>query len=425
MRMRRRELLAGMGTLAAGAALGAFGAPLTAAGAAVMGVPVGAGDFPRKDDFAIPEGITFLNCAYTHPLPVAAARAVRAHLDVRTSPGVEMPDSGELARAVKAGFAAMINAKPSEISFIPNTCTGENLVVNALGIPALAGSGINVVTDALHFDGALVHLQALQRERSLDLRVVMPREWRIEIADLERVVDGKTKLVELSLVAMYNGFQHDLKAVCDLAHAHGALVYADIIQAAGAVPIDVRATGVDFCAGAGFKWLMSDFGLGFLYAREELLETVVRRSQWGYHSVSELDTHFLLYDPPGASYLTWAAGTSASAHFEVGSNALGALAALGVSIPYLNSLGVDRIQQHRQPMLRKLHAEMPRLGFTAVTPADSTSPLITFATRDGVRTAERLRRARVNARVANNYVRFSPSVFNDVADIDRALAALA
>ena len=422
--MRRRDLLAGMGTLAAGAALGALRAPAALEGAMAERGPAEGNDFPRKNDFAIPEGITFLNCAYTHPLPVAAAKAVRAHLDIRTSPGVDMWDSGELSKAVKGGFAAMINAKPEEISFIPNTCTGENLVVNALGIPALASSGINVVTDALHFDGALVHLQALQRDNGLDLRVVMPREWRIEITDLEKVVNGKTKLIEVSLVAMYNGFQHDLKAVCDLAHAHGAYVYADIIQAAGAVPIDVRATGVDFCACAGFKWLMSDFGLGFLYAREELLETVVRRSQWGYHSVSAMGTHFQLYDPPGDGFLTWTAGASAGAHFEVGSNALGALASLGVSIPYLRSLGVQRIQEHRQPMLRKLQAEMPRLGFVPVTPAGSTSPLITFATRDGKGVAGRLRRAKVNARVAENFVRFSPSVFNDMADIDRALEAL-
>lgn len=422
--MRRREMLAGMGTLAAGAALNALGAPRAAEAAIGEQLRPASDEFPRKVDFAIPEGITFLNSAYTHPLPVAAAKAVRAHLDIRTSPGVEMWDSAELSKAVKTGFAAMINAKPSEISFIPNTCTGENLVVNALGISALAGSGINVVTDALHFDGALVHLQALQRHRALDLRVVMPREWRIEISDLEKVVNGKTKLVEISLVAMYNGFQHDLKAVCDLAHAHGAYVYADIIQAAGAVPIDVRATGVDFCACAGFKWLMSDFGLGFLYAREDLLETVVRRSQWGYHSVSALDTHFLLYDPPGPDFLTWTAGTSAGSNFEVGSNALGALASLGVSIPYLQALGVERIQQHRQPLLRKLHAEMPRLGFVAVTPEDSTSPLITFATKDGKKVAERMRRAKVNVRAAENYVRFSPSVFNDMADIERALTAL-
>ena len=89
---------------------------------------------------------------------------------------------------------------------------------------------------------------------------------------------------------MYNGFQHDLKAVCDLAHAHGALVYADIIQGAGAVPIDVRATGLDFAACSSFKWLMGDFGLGFLYAREGALEHV-KRSQWGYHSTSDMNEH--------------------------------------------------------------------------------------------------------------------------------------
>ena len=71
------------------------------------------------------------------------------------------------------------------------------------------------------------------------------------------------------VVASYNGFQHDLKAVCDLAHANGAYVYADIVQSVGAVPLDVRAIGLDFAACSGFKWLMADFGLGFLYARED------------------------------------------------------------------------------------------------------------------------------------------------------------
>ena len=92
---------------------------------------------------------------------------------------------------------------------------------------------------------------------------------------------------------MYNGFQHDLKAVCDLAHAHGAYVYADIIQAAGAVPIDVRASGVDFAAAATYKWLMGDFGLGFLYVREDLLDAVIQRPHWSYRSAADVDIHLL------------------------------------------------------------------------------------------------------------------------------------
>ena len=261
--LSRRELLASIGGAAAGAALGALVPPRAADAATMLDAMRDDATFPRHKDFSIGSGVAFLNSAWSHPLPIAAMRAMRDQVLVRTTPGVTMPESGPRRKLVKEAFAAMINATPEEISFIPNTCTGENLVVNALGIAELANSGINVVTDALHFDGALIHLQALQKQRGLDLRVVMPRDNRIRIEDLEGVVDARTKLVEISLVSMYNGFQHDLKAVCDLAHAHGALVYADIIQAAGAVPIDVRASGVDFCACAGFKWLMSDFGLAF------------------------------------------------------------------------------------------------------------------------------------------------------------------
>ncbi len=324
-------------------------------------------------------------------------------------------------KTVKEQFAALINARPSEISFIPNTSTGENLVVNGLGI---VGSGGNVVTDALHFEGAILHLQALQRDHGLDLRIAMPREGRIESRDLERLVDKKTKLIEVSLVAMYNGFQHDLKAVCELAHAHGAYVYADIAQAAGATPIDVRATGVDFCACSSFKWLMGDFGAGFLFAREELLERVIRRSQYGYHSARSIETHFLPYDTPSAAPFTWELGTDASATFEVGSYAYAPMAALGFSLPYIRRLGVERIEAHRHPLLERLRKEMPRLGFQPATPPGTKSALLTFTVKDRQPVFERLQKTNINVRLGAHFLRVSPSVYNDIQDIERLLEAL-
>ena len=265
----------------------------------------------------------------------------------------------------------------TEISYIPNTSTGENLVVEALGITRFDG---NVVTDALHFNGALVHLMELKKQ-GLDLRVVRPVDGRIALEDLERVVDKKTKLIEVSLVSMYNGFQHDLKAVCDLAHAHGAYVYADIIQGVGTVPFDVRATGVDFAATATYKWLMGDFGLGFLYVHEDLLGRV-RRTHWSYESAPDTEIHLSPYDPQTATPVTWTPGTDATRYFQLGTMANSVAAALRVSLPYIRQLGVENIQAWRQPMLRKLQAEMPRLGFTAQTPLDSTSPIVTFAHKD-------------------------------------------
>lgn len=413
MSLSRRDLLKGIGGSAATAAAARLDAQSPAA---LQGAP--AAGFPRKADFNIPPGLTYLNGAFTHPLPRVSLEAARRNAELRATPGAPSWDSVVDPRAL---FATLINAKVAEIAYVPNTSTGENIVVDALGINRFDG---NVVTDSLHFDGALVHLMELQR-RGLDLRIVKPRDFRIDMRDMERVVDAKTRLIEVSLVAMYNGFQADLKAVCDLAHAHGALVYADIVQAAGAVPIDVKASDVDFCACSSFKWLMSDFGIGFLYVREDLLGTRVQRSQWNYHSTTTMDGRFPPFDPAADRVpVSYTLRNDATGYFDVGSTAWGPVATLAASLTYINSLGVREIQAWRQPLIRRLQAEMPRLGFTPVTPTDSTSPIVTFATRDGAAVQRKLQAANVNARVSPLWVRFSPSVYNDMADIERALDAL-
>src|SRR5437868_9212408 len=121
-------------------------------------------------------------------MPIAAADAYRRAVDRRATIGTPPSDKVSATAApprvdVKAAFAALINAKPSEVSYIPNTSAGENLVVECLGIGKRDG---NVVTDALHFEGALVHLLEL-RKQGLDVRIVAPRDGRIHLADLERV----------------------------------------------------------------------------------------------------------------------------------------------------------------------------------------------------------------------------------------------
>jgi selenocysteine lyase/cysteine desulfurase len=426
MTINRRDLLTGLGGMAAGAAFGRLGAQLPSLGETdptpANAMPTPRADFPRKADFNIAEGYTYISGADTHPLPIASAEAYRRFIDRRSTIGTARNAPPPSPRPdPRIDFAKLINAKPSEISFLPNTSTGENLVVECLGIAKNDG---NVVTDALHFEGALIHLMELQK-RGLDLRIVTPREdGRIDIKDLERVVDKKTKLVEVSLVSMYNGFQHDLKAVCDLAHAHGAYVYADIIQGVGAVPFDVRATGVDFAASATYKWLMGDFGLGFFFVREELLGKVIQRPHWSYESAANADLHLSPFDPQYPKPVTWSPKNDAAGYFTLGTMASAVAAALAVSIPYIQSLGVDTIQKWRQPMIDRLQKEMPRLGFTPQTPLDSTSPIVTFAHKDTTKIAEQLEAARVNIRVAPYWVRIAPSVYNDMQDVERLLSAL-
>ena len=383
-------------------------------------MPHGAGTLPVRDDFAIPAGQTYLNSAFIHPIPVAAAEAVRRYLDTRTFREPRLRTGDSLAAEVKGEFAQLINAQPEEIALVPSTSVGENLVVNGLGI---AGGDGNVVTDALHFDGSLVLYGELANQ-GLDLRIVRPREWRIAMDDLARVVDRRTRLVAVSLVSWYNGFQHDLKAVCDLAHAHGAHVYADVVQAAGNTPIDVKASGVDFCACSTFKWLMGDFGLGFLYVRQELLDTVIRRTQVGY-AQADTELHYLPTDPPARTPVTWTLHPDAAGHFEVGTYGQGAVNALAVSLPYLQRLGVENIQEYRQPLLRRLHEEMPRFGFTSITPPETPSALVSFTMAGAEqRFGERLKAAKVSVSLYGDRIRIAPSIFNDMRDIETLLGAL-
>ena len=171
----RRAVLAGLGTLAAAGIAHPLAAVSNLQGTVSSGT---APLLPAKQDFSIPEGLTYINSAYKHPIPIASAASLREWVEFRSRPQV-VSQPKKLIN-IKAEFAALINAKESEISYVPNTSTGENLVVNGLDIDYKSD---NVVTDALHFEGALLHLEALQQKFGLDLRVVMPRDWRIDLKD--------------------------------------------------------------------------------------------------------------------------------------------------------------------------------------------------------------------------------------------------
>jgi len=421
MTIPRREFLGGLGGLAATTAFRNLGAGVP--DAAHTATATSAGAFPRKSDFLIENGYTYLNAAYTHPIPKVSLEAARRAAENRGSLRAPTGDSAQKPNP-RTLFADLINAKPSEIAYVSCTSGGENLVVQALGLDRTVDG--NVVTDGLHFEGALLHLMELKKQ-GLDVRVVKPtKDFRIEFEDLEKAVDRKTKLIEVSSASMYNGFQHDLKAVCDLAHAHGAYVYADIIHSAGAGPFDVKASGVDFAACSTFKWLMGDFGLGFLYAREDVLDKI-RRPVASYYQARTLEA-FYPPDLPDGEYtpIAYELEKTAAGMFETGTLTGSTeinVALLTASLIYVRELGVANIQAHRQPLIMKLQQEVPRLGFTPVTPPESTGGNVTFAKKNIGQTEipRKLQAGKVNVRLDTHWMRLSPSVYNDMADIDRFL----
>jgi selenocysteine lyase/cysteine desulfurase len=298
---------------------------------------------------------------------------------------------------------------------------GENLAIQALDIPRVGG---RIVTDALHFFGSFYTYGELGRAGMDVVTLPITPAGTIDMGAMEAAINANTKLVAISVVSTTNGFQHDLKRIADMAHAHGAYVYADIVHGAGTVPLDLRASGVDFAASSSYKWLMGDFGLGFLYVRREIQDRV-RRPWWGYHQVNSFKTHVFPHDSPGATVADYTSSTDASGRFAMGTFSWPGIVQLNYSLNWLNRLGVANIQSWRQPLVNAVQTELRRRGYQPMTPLDSKTPLVAFALKDArAKLAEPLKAAKVHITTAQNRFRVSVSVFNDMNDIDRLLEAL-
>jgi selenocysteine lyase/cysteine desulfurase len=379
--MNRRQFI---GTSAAAAA--------TVEGATLTGA---------RDEFPWASREVYLNTATEHPLSVTVTRAMEEYLHALThgpDAARDRFENGRMMAEVRRMFARLINAAPQEIGFTPSTQIGENLILEGLD----AQTAGNVVSNDLHYGGSLLNYRRRQAA-GMDVRIVKHRDYRMDMRDLEKAVDRKTKLIAIALVSNVNGYLHDVKAISDLAHAHGAYLYCDVIQAAGAVPIDVRAMGIDFLACSAYKWLMGG-RFGYLYVREELQGSVMKAKLCGGRST-----------PGGAS------------RYEISTVSHLGCVCQHQALQYIHALGVERIRAHARPLVERLRKELPAIGYPSITPERNDSPIASFRMKDVSRTRERLKKAGVIATLsggAEAYLRVSVSVFNNAGDIDRLIATL-
>jgi selenocysteine lyase/cysteine desulfurase len=356
---------------------------------------------------------TYLNSAAIHPLGTFAASAIEQTMAYRLrGPGPGRADFGvDKQNDLKVRFAKTIGATPREIAFVSSTSDGENIVTLGLDLPRRKG---NVVLDELHFTSSLYMFKELER-KGVELRIVKHKNWAIDVKDMERAIDKNTRLVSMAAVSNVNGFMHDIKAVSDIAHARGALVFADIIQAVGAVPLDMRSLGIDFASTGTYKWLMGERGFGFLYVREEHQGKVLPTTRYGHRQVTNFNR----------AELTWQSLPGA-AMYESGNIPVMLAAAVSAGIDYVNALGIDRIRAHAKQLTDRLQKELPAIGYKSLTPIDTPTPIVAFELKDAAATAKMLQAGKVAATIISNEnrLRLSVSVFNNHDDIDRVVAVL-
>jgi selenocysteine lyase/cysteine desulfurase len=407
MSLGRREFIAGAGALAvfSRSARSLFAEQAMRPGSV----------FPAsiRADFPVVANETYLNSAAMHPLGTFAARAIERGVAYRLhGPGEGREDfGGPKQEDLKKRYGQLINATANEIAFTANTSDGENIVVMGLDLPRKGG---NIVIDELHFTTSLYMYKELEK-RGVELRIIKHRNWAIDVNDIDKAIDRNTRLVSLALVSNVNGYMHDAKAVSALAHARGAYVFADIIQAVGAVPVDVKALGIDFASAGTYKWLMGERGLGFLYVREDLQGAVLPTTRYGHRQVSNFNRAELTWEPlPGA------------ARYETGGIPVLLAACVSEGINYVQKLGLDKIRTHARQLTDRLQNELPPLGYKALTPRGTETPILAFELKNTEATTKTLRDAKVVGTVIGNEnrLRLSVSVFNTHEDIDRAVAVL-
>src|SRR5712692_4047396 len=215
------------------------------------------------------EDVAFLNAAGQGPLPRVALRAAQAALEWKKHPH-KMPDAEyfELPNRVRASLARLIGGQPEEIAITTGASGG--LAAVAAGIDWKPGDEVLIARG--EFPAHFTTWLPLAEAGRLKVKVVAPRERFIAAEDFLAQMGARTRLVSVSLVRFDDGSLLHAAALARACQAGGAYLLLDVSQCVGALPMDVAKLGADFVVSAGYKWLLSPYGTGFLWARSECIE---------------------------------------------------------------------------------------------------------------------------------------------------------
>lgn len=358
-----------------------------------------------RDDFPICSDHIYLNSAYIAPVSRAVVGASRTYIEGKSSRPMQVSALMATNDAVRAQFARIINATADEIGLLNSTGEGENVIANGIGLKA----GDNVVVDDLHYTTEFVLYRSLESTRGIELRIVKNRGGAVTAGDFAPHIDTRTRIVSVAWVSHLNGFRHDMRPIADLAHAHGALFYADAVQAAGTIDLDVRAAGVDALCCGSYKWLMSEFGVAPFFLSRDVIDRI-QSDRVGEFSIAraEADHHYQLLNT--------------ARKFEGTSRAFGAVAQLHASLTYLEKVGIARIEEHTVGLAQQLHGGLVKQGHQVSTPPGNRSSIVAFNCSKPVADARAaFQAARIEVTVRGGQVRVAPALFNNAGEIERCL----
>lgn len=317
-------------------------------------------DFPILNQKVNDEPLVYLDNAATTQKPLTVLSAINdfyqqdnanVHRGVHTLAERATADY----EATREKVRAFINAQSTkEILFTRGTTTSLNWVAQFAG--QILTPADEVIITIMEHHSNIVPWQEIAQRTGATLKFVYLKDGALDWTDLNEKISTKTKFVSVAHVSNVLGCINPIKEIAALAHAHGAYVVVDGAQSVPHMAVDVQELDVDFFAFSGHK-MMGPTGIGVLYGKEELLQRF-EPVEFGGEMID------FVYE----SHSTW---TELPWKFEAGTPNITGAIGLGAAIDYINSIGIENIQQHERELVEYLLPKLKEIpGLTLYGPAE-------------------------------------------------------
>ncbi len=365
--------------------------------------------------FPVTERAVYLNHAAVSAPPIPTIQAIQSYLaDVSQNGSLNFRNWLAVKESARGLLASMLGARPEQVAFVRNTSDGLSTVANGLAWRP----GDNIVTFRNEFPSNIYPWLRARDAFGIEVRMCEERDGRVDVEELLRLIDSRTRIVTISHVQYATGFRADLERIAKTARAHDALLVVDVIQSLGVVPVNVESQLIDVAAGACHKWLLTPEGVGFLYlsdrARERIQPTLV-----GWISVPNPDDTSNFEQGWNKGTLAWESGTGPA----------GLIYGLEASLKLLTQIGVPAIQSDLEVLTDHLCERLQGTNYQVISsrqPAEK-SQIVSIrhrGSRSPMDLFTHLKTANVVTAPRGRGLRIAPHFYNNVEEIDQLIGAL-
>jgi len=246
-------------------------------------------------------------------------------------------EASELYEDAHKDVARFINARDwREIIFTRNTTESINLIAYSYGLNNLKKDDKVVITIMEHHSN-IVPWQFVSRKTGAKLEYVFLENYRLNLNELEKKIDDKTKIVAVTHASNVLGTINPIKEIIKIAHERGAIVVIDGAQSVPHMKIDVKKLDVDFLAFSSHK-MLGPTGIGVLYGKEEILEKM-EPFLYGGDMIKDVDMYNAIWNE-----LPW--------KFEAGTSNIVDGIAFSEAIRYLEKIGMENVEKYEKTLIK-------------------------------------------------------------------------